>query len=74
MQKSVVKKVRLTEAEAKELARLAKRRKTTESDILREGIRRISTHEGRRKNIDRLIALAEAEDWEWKKVRPEVRW
>jgi hypothetical protein len=74
VQKSVVKKVRLTPKEAKSLARLAKQRKTTESEILRDGLRGLERLDARRRAIKGLIELAKLEDTPWEKPRPDVKW
>lgn len=74
MEKTVVKKVRLTSEEARELARLAKRRKTTQSEVLREGLRREASYESRKKAIDQLIRWADEEKDDWKKPDIDVKW
>lgn len=74
MQKTIVKKVRLTPQEAKQLTRLAKRRKTTESEVLREGLRGMDRIEKRNASINKLIELAEEETEPWKKPDIDVKW
>lgn len=66
---TVTKKVRMTPAEARHLARLARRRRTTESAILRRGIGLVERMERRREGIEGLIALIGKE-----KEPPKIRW
>lgn len=74
MERTIVKKVRLTPQEAKQLARLAKRRKTTESEVIREELRGMGRLEARRASIKKLIQLAEEETEPWEKPDIDVKW
>ncbi len=65
-----MKKVRLNETEARQLSRIAQRHKTTESDVLREGLRSLMIIEDRKRNVGRLREFLtghepEEEPWEW---------
>ena len=68
MQKTVVKKVRLTEQEAKTLRRIAARRKVSESEVLREGLTSEAVLEDRRRNALGLVRFLTGEEPE------KVRW
>lgn len=71
MGQSVVKRFRLSVARAKKLERIARERKTTESEILREGLEMVEEREARlatrREGIEGLISMIEGP--EPKKVR-----
>lgn len=58
MNATVIKKVRLTPAEAAALRRAAAKMKITESDVIREGLRRIGILLARQENMQGLIDLA----------------
>lgn len=64
--KTVVKKVRLEPKAASELARAAKHQGRTESDLLREALEEVLRRDGvlraRRKNMEKLVALAEEDE------------
>lgn len=69
-QHTVVKKVRLTPSEAKQLTSVAKRRGTTESEVLRMGIHSESVREDRQryvKGLKEFLTRPEPpkEEWEW---------
>lgn len=71
MGRVIVKKVRLTEAEAAELSMLSKETNRTESEILRTAIARERRLHARRKHAPALAAMAEIgvehdEKWEAK--------
>lgn len=74
MDRAVVKKVRLTAAEAKQLAKVAKRRKVSESEVIRDGLHREFNMDSRKKAIDQLIRWAEEEKEDWKKPDIDVKW
>lgn len=56
------KKIRLTGAEADLLAELAQEHETSQSEILRQGLRAIDRMRHRQENIRQLIELAEADE------------
>lgn len=58
----MTKKVRLTSAEAQLLATLADEEETTESDVLRRGLRLQDRMRRRADNIDALVELIEDEE------------
>ena len=60
---SVTKKVRLSPERARLLARLARESKTTESEIIREGLDLVQRVRSRQANIEGLIALARGETY-----------
>lgn len=68
--RDVTKKIRLTEAEADLLAELAEASGTSQSEVLRQGLRSIDRMRRRRENVDQLVALAEVGDPD--KVRFEL--
>lgn len=59
----VTKKVRMSRAEAKALARLAKRLKQSEGQVLRDGLAAIVRRQARRDGIEDLIRMAEGETY-----------
>lgn len=69
--REVTKKVRMTEAEADLLERLAKQRGMNESEVLRYGVRLQERMATRARNIGQLIELVEGPEPE--KVRFELR-
>lgn len=60
--RDVTKKVRLTDGEAALLRSLAEQRETTESEVLRQGLRLQQRMQRRAENIDQLLELAEGPD------------
>lgn len=68
MMREVIKKIRLTRAESKRLARLARRTRRTESEVLREGIDLVETRVDRAKAIEDLIDLINGPE------PPKIRW
>jgi hypothetical protein len=74
VEKTIVKKVRLTPKEAKQLTRLAKQLKTTESEVLRQGLRRQALVASRKKAHEQLVRWAEEETEDWKKPDIDVKW
>lgn len=56
---TITKKVRLDDAYARRLARLARKRGVSESEILRQGLDLIEQTDQREKALARLIELAE---------------
>ncbi|MEA3201025.1 MAG: hypothetical protein QOE90_2453 [Thermoplasmata archaeon] len=56
---SVMKKVRVTPQEARTLARLAKRQRKTESQVLREALARADLLQRRAEAVEKLIAMIE---------------
>lgn len=60
--REVTKKLRLTDAEADLLAELARDADTSQSEILRRGLRAIDRMRRREENIDLLVELAETGD------------
>jgi len=59
--REVTKKLRLTQAEADLLAKLARIHDTSQSEVLRRGLRALDRVRQRQENVDRLLALAEAD-------------
>lgn len=68
--RDVTKKIRLTEAEADLLAELAEASDTSQSEVLRQGLRSVDRMRRRRENVDQLVALADIGDPE--KIRFEL--
>lgn len=60
--REITKKVRLTAAEAELLAELAESQETSQSDILRKGLRAIRRMRKRQENIDQLIEWAQEDE------------
>jgi hypothetical protein len=54
-----MKKVRVTPQEARTLARLAKRQRKTESQVLREALARADLLQRRAEAVEKLIAMIE---------------
>ena len=59
----MVKKVRLTPAQARDLDRLARALRVTESDILREGIEAARQRDRRRRAVEEMIRMTEGESY-----------
>lgn len=68
--RDVVKKARFTPTEAASLERLARERGTTQSEVLRAGLRALLRVERRREHVDELVDLVSGEEPE--KVRFEL--
>jgi hypothetical protein len=59
MVKDVIKRIRLSDEQAALLARLAKSTNSTESSILREGLRLVERMRMRQENIHQLLDLSD---------------
>ncbi len=71
--RSVTKRVRLTPTEAETLEELAELQGTSQSEVLREGLRMQERIRKRQANVHKLIELAEGLD-EYEKIPWEMRY